>query len=288
MKYILYSMVLTSAQALAGNSPERIQVTAKAPPYQDALAHIIANQPVLDDSSQIEGSIANVLSQSPSISLQGQGGLLQTMSIRGFARWRIQTLLDGVPIHSDRRAGSALSFVPASMLEQAYVIAGAASTQLGSGAIGGGVDITLKRPTQPRIGFELGENNDYRAAHVAFGSEQSDLRFLANYRKQNNGQAAKGQPLHDGFEQHAMMLRRENQDSALQDAWLFYSDANNVAKASSESPKTRSTLYPNNRHLVGKLKFDWLNTALYLHKSHLTTQVTRPHVSTFISERRLR
>ena len=98
-------LLLTSSFSVAQGSPlkevERYTVTAARPYYDETLSRIFP-QYEFDKSGLVAPLHTNdVLLQSPSVSLNGQGGQIQSISIRGYSRWRIQTLLDGVPIVSD-------------------------------------------------------------------------------------------------------------------------------------------------------------------------------------------
>ena len=90
------------------------------------------------------GSLADAL---PGVSLNGQGGLFQSYSMRGFSRWRIRTEISGVPILTDRRAGNSLSFLPPELIDSIQVNMGPASSLYGSGAMGGVMNVSLLNPT---------------------------------------------------------------------------------------------------------------------------------------------
>ena len=91
------------------------------------------------------GSLADAL---PGVSLNGQGGLFQSYSMRGFSRWRIRTEISGVPILTDRRAGNSLSFLPPELIDTIQVNMGPASSLYGSGAMGGVMNVSLLNPTE--------------------------------------------------------------------------------------------------------------------------------------------
>ena len=94
------------------------------------------------------GSLADAL---PGVSLNGQGGLFQSYSMRGFSRWRIRTEISGVPILTDRRAGNSLSFLPPELIDSIQVNMGPASSLYGSGAMGGVMNVSLLNPTQTSL-----------------------------------------------------------------------------------------------------------------------------------------
>ncbi|MEW9799298.1 TonB-dependent receptor plug domain-containing protein [Alteromonas sp. CYL-A6] len=272
----LLCALFVSAVSLAGVPEERIEVTARLPHYQSALKHILPAQRVTDETTFSSDSVATLLSQSPEINLNGQGGLFQAINLRGFARWRIQTRVEGIPIHTERRAGTAAEFVPPGFISQAYVTPGAASTQLGSGAIGGGVDLMLSAPQRSALTYRYGHLADYRDIQAAGVTRSNTTSWILSHRHANNSRDANGSTITDGFEQHSVLMRHRPDNSLLNESMWLYSTANNVAKASADNPAERLTTYPANDHLLGKLQLNWFNTLLYVHHSKQTTRVERP------------
>ena len=96
-----------------------------------AVAHIGAEDPVSPGRT-----VADWIASLPGVTLNGQGGLLQGYSVRGFSRWRIRTEVVGVPIITDRRAGNSVSFLPPDLLAGTTVQRGPGSSLYGSGAMG--------------------------------------------------------------------------------------------------------------------------------------------------------
>ena len=285
----LGSVLCDPSNAAGGDeemNPERIQVTARIPEYQQTLSKILPQQAIIDGAQAGNDSLAAVLKQAPAISLNGQGGLMQAINIRGFSRWRIQTRVEGIPIYTERRAGTSVEFLPPSFLGQAYLTQGAASTQLGSGAIGGGIDLYLKQPTQQQMQLRYGALQDYREVHLqgeldtaapgAILPSTDSFGWQLSHRHGNNSRDGAGNSIDDRFEQHSLALRHHSASGQLRETSLLYSTANNIAKASADHPSERITLYPDNNHFLGKLQFAWHNAAVYWHTSRLQTVVTRP------------
>ena len=258
--------------------PERVQVTETRANYLNTLRTLTPLQQAIDDTSFSSDSLALLFQQAPSVTLNGQGGLFQTINIRGFSRWRIQTRLEGVPIHTDRRAGTAMEFMPPAFVSQATVVTGAASTQWGSGALGGGVDVDLLIPEQSLMTFRYGAQQDYRDLFFGGSTHDGDISWLVNHRHANNSADSNGNRLLDGFEQHSIALRKRSSEGALRDALVFFSRANNVEKASADDPQSRVTDYPVNQHWLGKLSFDWHNATMYVHHATTQTQIERPNI----------
>ncbi|GAB5384186.1 MAG: hypothetical protein Alis3KO_13090 [Aliiglaciecola sp.] len=261
---------------------DHVLVVGKKPSYLNDLNGLLPIDVV--DTSAIEqtGSIAELFTASPSVNFNGQGGLLQTLSIRGLSRWRIQTMIEGVPIHSERRSGNAAEFIAPGMVGSAYVLSGAASTQLGSGALGGGIDLQLAATTTPTLSTTLDLQQDYRSIQTLGGRvlENSRLYWGGSLRHANNGKDSANQPLFNGFEQSVIWIRQTSEEYSISDALFVISSANNIGKANSDPINSRLTRYPNNDHWLAKLDFDWLNAGVYAHKARLDTSIVRPEQRT--------
>lgn len=282
-RYSAIALAVCSANVHAENNnfiyQDRIEITSSIPEYQESLSKVLPQQQVLDETSFSGDSLATLLSQAPAVNLNGQGGLLQSINIRGFSRWRIQTLVEGIPIYTERRAGTAVEFLPPAFIGQAWLTQGAASTQLGSGAIGGGLDLSVVIPEQTQIRLGYGDNQDYRnvlAQGKASLASGDNINWQFNHRHANNSSDGDGNTIQDAFEQQSLALRYASIDGMIKESFLLHSNANNVAKASADLPQDRFTLYPNNNHTLGKLLFDWHNAAIYFHDAKLTTRITRP------------
>ncbi|WP_179984179.1 TonB-dependent receptor plug domain-containing protein [Alteromonas macleodii] len=279
------------AQSEPSNSVERYTVTATRPYYDETLLRIFP-QYEFDKSSLVSPLHTNdVLLQSPSVSLNGQGGQIQSIGVRGYSRWRIQTLLDGVPIVSDRRAGSSVGFIPPDFISSATVLPGAASTYLGSGAIGGAVNLQLESLQEPYLRVGYSSNQQVKAVSYAGSSAADSSKNGANgtekpgvtdwnisYRSANNGEDANGNPLFDQFEQTGLFLKHRPENSIIKEVWTLYSNSKDIGKSSSDYPESRRTTYPNNTHWLGKIAFEDNLYAgnIWWHKSTLDTSVLRP------------
>ena len=285
------SLSLLSVPSFAQGEPyselERYTVTAIRPNYDETLS-LIFPQYEFDKSSLVAPLNTNdVLLQSPSVSLNGQGGQIQSISIRGYSRWRIQTLLDGVPIVSDRRAGSSIGFVPPDFIASATVLPGAASTYLGSGAIGGAVNLHFGEIQTPHLRVGYSSNQQMKALSYAGSTrhadnsnsltEESKTDWNISYRSADNGEDANGNSLLDQFEQTGLFLRHRPEDSVIKEAWTLYSDNNDIGKSSSDFPESRITTYPDNTHWLGKIAFEshLFTGNVWWHKSSLDTSVLR-------------
>lgn len=116
-------LVLTSSSGLAAQSIERITINGNRNATQSPVA-TTANVNTLnpDDSDSTPTNLARLLHSVPGISFVGQGGLFQTVGLRGMSRWRVPTFIGDIPLYTERRAGTTASFIPPQFLESVNVI----------------------------------------------------------------------------------------------------------------------------------------------------------------------
>ncbi|GFD77657.1 ligand-gated channel [Tenacibaculum sp. KUL118] len=274
------ALVVVSPQGYAQKTEpqtlERYTVTASRPYYDETLSHIFP-QFEFDKRSLVAPLHTNeMLLQSPSVSLNGQGGQIQSISLRGYSRWRIQTLLDGVPIVSDRRAGSSIGFIPPNFISTVSVLPGAASTYLGSGALGGAVNLRLDAPQNSYVQGSYSSNQ--RMASMSYADSVATTDWNIAYRNAKTGSDAEDNTLFDQFEQTALFIRHRPTGGMIKEAWTLYSDNNDIGKSSSDYPENRISTYPDNRHWLGKLAFAThdISGNVWWHQSRLDTSVLRP------------
>ncbi|MFD2167906.1 TonB-dependent receptor plug domain-containing protein [Thalassotalea euphylliae] len=203
--------------------------------------------------STVKPTVADWLSQSPSISLNGQGGLFQSYSIRGFSRARIRTEVDGVPIITDRRAGNSASFINAFFIERIDVQTGPSATLYGSEAMGGVINLVSKDIGAKAIGVST-QDNDNRTQIAGFYGGEDELRgFQLGLAYQHADKAKSGNdaPLNTAFEQLSGLVKYQQRtpDVVVDFSWLP-SLGNNVGKSSSQYPDDRIVTYPEDNHSV--------------------------------------
>ena len=280
MKIFSLTLLIFSVVSVSGayaQQLERYTVTAQRPYYNLTLERLFPQNDYDPTHVVAPTSINDILVQSPSVNLNGQGGQIQNVNIRGFSRWRIQSLLDGVPVISDRRAGSSLGFIPPSFVDKVSVIPGATSTYLGSGAIGGALNVQFAPQIQPHVRWEYSSNQG--AQQYSYADRYQALDWQVSLRNSGNGSDANDKPLFDQFEQNALFVRYRPDEGILKEAWSVFSDNRDVGKSSSDYPESRITVYPNNTHWLGK--GTWLlsdvKASLWWHQSQLDTQVVRPN-----------
>lgn len=281
----LSCVLMPSSAAQAAQEVERVTVTGQHPYYHETLSRIFTQYDYDQDNLVAPTHLNELLTLSPLISLNGQGGQLQNISIRGFSRWRIQSLIDGVPILSDRRAGASVDFIPPSFISSVAVIPGAASTYLGSGAIGGAVNLQIKEAFTRQI--QVGWSSNQRGQNYSYTGFHRNTDWKVAYRNAGNGEDANGMTLFDQYEQAAFFVRHRSENGALKEAWTLYSDSQDVGKSSSDFPQNKITTYPTNRHWLGKLNFAFDNVVagdsgaaitgnVWWHQSQLDSNTLRP------------
>lgn len=275
MKVLPLAITSLFAVPIYATDVENVTVTSSRPYYYDTLEQIFPQQTYPVDETALSGYVNDSLLRSPVISLNGQGGLLQNVSVRGFSRWRVQTLLDGVPIISDRRAGSSYGFLSSDFLSSILVLPGAASTYLGSGAIGGATDIQISRAESPVWKLQWGSNQQNHGITYSDASDNTDWKLT--YRKAENGEDANGNTLYNQFTQRALFVRHNPESGPVDEIWSLYSTNDDVGKSSSDFPNDRITIYPSNSHWLGKARFSVLNHSgsFWWHQSSLETSTLR-------------
>ena len=90
--------------------------------------------------------ISEVLTFSPGINIQNQGGLggMKTLSMRGMSSSRTLVLLDGMPLNSAQNGSFDLNNIDVSSIDNIEIIRGGASSLFGGSAIGGAINIRTK------------------------------------------------------------------------------------------------------------------------------------------------
>ncbi len=219
-------------------------------------------------------SVTDLVSEVPGVSQNGQGGLLQSVSIRGESRQRVLTFVGGMRVVTDRRAGTAASFVDPLLLASASVTRGPAATTRGAGALGGSLELWPRRVD----GWEarLGYDSQGDGTHALAGWGRGDWSVAAVHRRAEDGRAADGTPLTNGYSQISSVARGGWRAGATSfELLLVAAAARDVGKASTDAP-LRTTVYPEDDHVMLKLGLEtpreWLVEA-WIHASELETLV---------------
>ena len=154
---VIATCALASAVYGAEQTLEEIIVSGVKDPRHGSLIRSSASK-ILSPGDVVGPiiSVGEMVGRLPGAASNGQGGVFQSYSLRGFSRSRIRTEISGVPIISDRRAGNSLSFIPELFIETIRADMGPASSLYGSGAMGGVLSLSLREPEQTALNLSLG------------------------------------------------------------------------------------------------------------------------------------
>jgi len=278
LSLVIATLCFSSFSILAQGQMEVIEVQAKP-------NHLLGNKyltkridsEVIADAAISSPTMADFLSQHPSISLNGQGGLFQSYSIRGFSRARIRTEVDGVPIITDRRAGNSLSFVNSAFIERADIQTGPASTLYGSDALGGVVNLVSRHFDHRQVTYSRQHNDQRQNLALLWGTQNWQSGVAV--QRANNSESANGVPLHTAFEQFSGLVkfRQSHDDYLVQTSWLP-SVGRNIGKSSIYYPHDRVTNYPEDNHSLFQVSVthhdDWF-VKFFHHYQHWNVSTLR-------------
>ena len=230
----------------------------------------------IDELATATGSISEALTLQPSVSLNGQPGLFQTLNIRGLARQRVQSFLNGMRLTSERRGGVSASFLDPLLLGGVEIIQGPASTYYGSGALAGALQLLLREDASPWL--STGFASDGNERNLAAGAGNANYSAGIALRQRDDGKTVKGDTKFDRFDQLSAYYQRQfNVGDYSVDWQLIGSKAKDIGKDNSQFPLQRMVLYPEENHLLSQVKLsgtgDWA-ARLSLHYQDLLTRET--------------
>ena len=230
----------------------------------------------IDELATATGSISEALTLQPSVSLNGQPGLFQTLNIRGLARQRVQSFLNGMRLTSERRGGVSASFLDPLLLGGVEIIQGPASTYYGSGALAGALQLLLREDASPWL--STGFASDGNERNLAAGAGNANYSAGIALRQRDDGKTVKGDTKFDRFDQLSAYYQRQfNLGDYSVDWQLIGSKAKDIGKDNSQFPLQRMVLYPEENHLLSQVKLsgtgDWA-ARLSLHYQDLLTRET--------------
>ncbi|MEM1204980.1 MAG: TonB-dependent receptor [Acidobacteriota bacterium] len=259
---------------------ERIDVTAAGGGGAASFAPLsVASTEIrVDEKAAPPTTLTELVEGVAGVAENGQPGLFQVYAIRGVSRHRVLTLIDGMQITGERRAGVATSFVDPLLMGAVDVLRGPASTYYGSGALGGVVQVF------PKVfdGFELHTgwmgfaDENYQA--VGWGEDGWSLGFVR--RDASDDEVADGSPQNTHFTQYsASLLKTWQRGDKTYEVLLMPSLGDDIGKPNTDFPDDRITNYPEEQHLLMKLGVrsdkGWSFHA-YAHPNTLETEVLRP------------
>ena len=123
-------LVEEQADAISAEKPSAFFSVIYPPEYSDELT-----------------TLPELLSQQVGINVQSFGGLgqLSTVSIRGSTAEQVSVFLDGIKLNTAEGGAVDFSTLPLGAIERVEILRGGASSQFGSDAIGGVINIVTKR-----------------------------------------------------------------------------------------------------------------------------------------------
>ncbi len=246
-----FTLPLWSSSLVAADSArlEEVVVSGVADPRMGSLLTSTEIRTTsADEQITLPLSIGSLADALPGVSLNGQGGLFQSYSMRGFSRWRIRTEISGVPILTDRRAGNSLSFLPPELIDTIQVNMGPASSLYGSGAMGGVMNVSLLNPTQTSVSVSASSMGNAR--EVSLKTPINEFTSLVgSIREASNGKSGDGTPLNTSFEQSTFYVRNKSYVNDTEvSTEVLVSNGNDIGKSSALFPNTRVTHYPHDNH----------------------------------------
>ncbi len=220
--------------------------------------------------------IATLIDTIPGVSINGQGGSLQTYSVRGMSRARIQTRFAGVPLYTERRAGNAASFVDPFLIDSVSVVKGPSSTLFGSGAMGGLVSLEPRRFESLGFMTSYYSNGDQVMSGLGWGNELLSVGVAV--RDHGRSEDTHGNKLNDAMRRYSAIVTGNYETGSVTiEGVLVAAQGKDIGKSSTDYPSVRVTDYPDEDHLLASISIrgsDWFLQG-YAHDNELVTEVSR-------------
>ncbi|MCP3957120.1 MAG: TonB-dependent receptor [bacterium] len=238
-----------------------------------------------EDKATAPSTLTELVEGVAGVAENGQGGIFQVFSIRGVSRHRVLTLVSGIPIIGERRAGVSTSFIDPTLMGSVDVLRGPASTHYGSGALGGVVQIF------PRVfdglQFDAGYDSfgDAHYERVGWGATDAaggSWSLGVAHRTADNDTAADGSELNSHYTQYSASISRAWSAAGLDfEVQAMPSYGRDIGKSNSDFPG-RITNYPRETHLLlrfgvnsnGSAARPWSLSA-FVHPNDLITEDLR-------------
>ncbi len=246
----------------------------------DRLAPMSIASTVVQPDEKIgsPATLTELTQGAPAVAENGQGGLFQVLSIRGVSRHRVLTLVDGMRVIGERRAGVSTSFIDPTLMGGVDVLRGPASTWYGSGALGGVLQIFPKRHESFRI--EVGYEEFGDTQHQSLGWGDGTWSLALAHRDAGNDVGADGRFYYGQFTQVSAALSRRWQSASEKYSYQVQalpSWGDEIGKPNLDIP-LRITTYPRERHIL--LKFGMSGASgwsahVFAHPNELDTHDVR-------------
>lgn len=276
------------ARVEVAESPALIALEAKQEIFHDIVVSVAPGDtgytPSSSSASVIDVSrlatppstLTDIVATAPGVAENGQGGIFQTYSIRGVARQRVLTLISGMRIVGERRAGVSAAFLDPGLIGKVDVVRGPSSTYYGSGALGGVIQLFPREfeGTTVEVGYET--NGEGSRQLVGWGNDGWSLGLA--HRTSGRGETADGEILNDEYDQASSVLTRSWKRGAIDYSVLaLASQGVDIGKSNVDFPE-RVTFYPEENHAVVRFAMrsdkGWGFDA-WAHPNDLETRVER-------------
>lgn len=257
---------------------EVINVSASRSPAGQATPPTLAASIVQPaDQPVAPATLTDAVRNVSGVAENGQGGLFQVYSIRGISRQRVLTLVSGMQVSGERRAGVATSFVDPLLAGDVEVVRGPASTWYGSGALGGIVELFPRR--YDRLHVETGYSTVGDERYLGGGWGDGAWSVALAHREADDAETPDGERLFSRYERTSALVHRvwgggEAGKSREWELLLLPSLTTDVGKPNRDFPQ-RTTLYPREEHLMAKLGVTTAGGSrayLWAHPQTLTTE----------------
>ena len=229
-----------------------------------------------DDRPAPAATVLDVIGASAGVAENGQGGIFQNYSVRGLSRQRVLTLVEGMRVVGERRAGVSASFIDPLLLDSASVVRGPASIAYGSGALGGVVEVFPRVLSSGETSAGCVSQGD--GATVSGGWGGSGWSLAAAGRVKGDGEDPTGATIDDGFEQVSATVRKSWSAGGVEyDVLAIPTAGRDIGKATTDYP-ARVVTYPEENHLM--VRFAAMSPAgwrvrAFVHPNDLVTRTER-------------
>ena len=257
---------------------ERIDVTAGRSSGDAFAPETVASTEIrLEDKAYAPASLAEMVEGVAGVAENGQPGLFQVYSIRGVSRHRVMTLISGMQITGERRAGVATSFVDPTLMGAVEVLRGPASTYYGSGALGGVVQVFPKEFDQLEVDLSWNSFGDENVQTLGWGQDGWSVGFAR--RDAGDDDVSDGSPQNTHFTQISAAIRKSwEQGGRSWELLVMPSLGDDIGKPNTDFPDSRITEYPEEEHLlvkVGVRDDDGWSAHAFVHPNSLITETLR-------------
>ncbi|MEM1177912.1 MAG: TonB-dependent receptor [Acidobacteriota bacterium] len=258
---------------------ERIDVTASRSAGETFVAETVAATEIkVEERAAAPTTLTELVEGVAGVAENGQPGLFQVYSIRGVSRHRVLTLVSGMQITGERRAGVATSFIDPLLMGAVDVLRGPASTYYGSGALGGVVQIFPRR--FEGLTVETGWEEFGDQTYLAVGTGGDDWSVAAVRRNAEDDEVSDGTLQNTHFTQISAAIEKTwKRGDLLWELSILPSRGDDIGKPNLRFPNSRIVNYPREEHLLVKLgvaSTEAWSAHVFFHPNSLETETVRP------------